>query len=232
MAYSMPLPSGRVVQVDSPPPDGMAPEKIKLALIKSGAASDADFVPRETQQAQPIAGQSSVPDNSGDIPTLDENGNLSTADRAPFVEQPKPETIQDLAQSGQFNSPVAETALALGTGMTQGALGHIVGALKGLGETILSHEYGTQRGAEKVAKSAQEGAASGTYQPTNPIAQKVMQKIGEAGEILTPLTPMATELGQITRNAAQARLPAKPDNPITAKIDTENTILKEKEIPG
>jgi len=157
---------------------------------------------RLVPQTQPTQGEF-VESNDSDIPTLNAQGDLSTENAVMPQQQAKPQNFQEALQSGQFNNPIEETVQTLATGATQGAIGHIAGVLKGLSEQLLSGNYGTQDGAQSVAKSAQEGAASGTYKPQNPVAQNIVQKIGEASEFLTPLTPMAAELGAVAGNAAR-----------------------------
>lgn len=107
-----------------------------------------------------------------------------------------------------------ETALALGTGATGGAIGMIGGTLKGLAEQILSGQFGTQQAADLVEQEAMKGAEALTYAPRTEAGQAQTQAIGELAAPLIAVSPMTAELGAIgqgTRAAAPvARAAVQP----------------------
>lgn len=100
-----------------------------------------------------------------------------------------------------------ETALALGTGATSGAVGMIGGTLKGLAEQILSGQFGTQQAADLVEQEAMRGAEALTYAPRTQAGQEQTQAVGEALAPLAAVAPLTAELGAITQGA-RAAVPA------------------------
>lgn len=97
-----------------------------------------------------------------------------------------------------------ETALALGTGATSGAVGMIGGTLKGLAEQILSGQFGTQQAADLVEQEAMLGAEALTYAPRTKAGQEQTQAVGEALAPLAAVAPLTAELGAITQGARAA----------------------------
>lgn len=100
-----------------------------------------------------------------------------------------------------------ETALALGTGATGGAIGMIGGTLKGLAEQILSGQFGTQQAADLVEQEAMRGAEALTYTPRTQASQEQLQTIAEVAAPLAAAAPLTAELGAIT-HGARAAVPA------------------------
>lgn len=111
-----------------------------------------------------------------------------------------------------------ETALALGTGATGGAVGMIGGTLKGLAEQILSGQFGTQDAANLVEESAMRGAEALTYAPRTQQGQEMTQAVGETLAPLAAVAPLAGELSAISQGtraaapavAAATRVTAEP----------------------
>ena len=100
-----------------------------------------------------------------------------------------------------------ETALALGTGATGGAVGMIGGTLKGLAKQILSGQFGTQQAADMVEQSAMAGAEALTYAPRTQAGQEQTQAVASALAPLAAVAPMTGELSAIamgTKAAAPA----------------------------
>lgn len=116
------------------------------------------------------------------------------------------ETIQRPAEPtlGEQIVGAGETALALGTGATTGAIGMIGGTLKGLAEQILSGQFGTQQAAELVEQEAMRGAEALTYAPRTQAGQEQTQAVGEALAPLAGVAPMTAELGAITQGVRAA----------------------------
>jgi hypothetical protein len=78
--------------------------------------------------------------------------------------------------------------------------------LKGLADDIISGKYGTQEGADMVAKAAEEGANALTYQPRSEGGERIVGKMGEMlGPAAGPLLTVAPELGIVSDAAAAAR---------------------------
>lgn len=110
-----------------------------------------------------------------------------------------------------------ETALALGTGATGGAVGMIGGTLKGLAEQILSGQFGTQQAADLVEQEAMRGAEALTYSPRTQAGQEQTRAVGEAMAPLAAVAPMTAELGAIGRGAqAAAPVAAAAARPVMA----------------
>ncbi|SFQ82449.1 hypothetical protein SAMN03159489_05962, partial [Pseudomonas sp. NFPP07] len=117
-----------------------------------------------------------------------------------------PETVQRAPDQSLGDEIVGagETALALGTGATSGALGMIGGTLKGLAEQLLSGQFGTQQAADAVEQAATQGAESLTYSPRTEAGQEMTQAAGEALVPLAAVAPMTAELGAIAQGARAA----------------------------
>lgn len=120
-----------------------------------------------------------------------------------------PETVKAAPEPGIGDQLVGagETALALGTGATTGAIGMIGGTLKGLAEQILSGQFGTQQAADLVEQSAMAGAEALTYAPRTQAGQEQTQAVGEALAPLAAVAPMTGELSALamgTKAAAPA----------------------------
>jgi hypothetical protein len=112
---------------------------------------------------------------------------------------PKPPTL------GERIVGAGETALAVGTGLTGGTFGTVVGAAKGLTEQILSGEFGTPEAAKAVERAAAEGARALTFQPRTEVGQEMTQAVGQfAAEVLPPVVPVVTAPGQLAQATRQA----------------------------
>ena len=134
---------------------------------------------QQPQQPQQPPIQQAQPQQGGyeDVPT-DEN--LSRA----VPKAPEPSLGTKIAGG-------LETALALGTGATTGALGYLYGAGKGLVNQISQGKYGTSEGANQIERQAQEQANRATFHPQLGTGQKYTQAVGEALSPLQALGPMA-----------------------------------------
>ena len=114
--------------------------------------------------------------------------------------QPEPTVGQQIVGAG-------EAGLSMLTGATGGVVGGIGGTALGLGEQILSGQFGTQEAADLVEKAAMGGAQALTYQPRGQAGQQILQTVGEATAPLVAATPFGPEIAAITRGA-QAAAPA------------------------
>jgi hypothetical protein len=113
------------------------------------------------------------------------------------AEETTARTQQQLAPAPQPPSALdqligaGETALTLGTALTGGTLGTIVGTGKGLTQQILSGEFGTPEAVREIEKAAVEGAQALTYQPRGQAGQEMVQATGQfLGEVLPPVLPV------------------------------------------
>lgn len=113
------------------------------------------------------------------------------------AEETAARTQQQLAPAPQPPSALdqligaGETALTLGTALTGGTLGTIVGTGKGLTQQILSGEFGTPEAVREIEKAAVEGAQALTYQPRGQAGQEMVQATGQfLGEVLPPVLPV------------------------------------------
>jgi hypothetical protein len=108
---------------------------------------------------------------------------------------------QDTSSStiGEKLVGAGEAALTLGTGATTGAAGFVGGAIKGLGQQLLSGEFGTQEAADAVERAAIGGAEALTYAPRTEVGQQITGAIGEAAHAsgLAAIAPMAGEMAVI-----------------------------------
>lgn len=97
-----------------------------------------------------------------------------------------------------------ETALTLGTALTGGTLGTIIGTGKGIAQQILSGEFGTPEAVRAVEKSAAETARDLTYQPRTQAGQEQVQAVGKlAADVLPPVLPMIAAPGQTLQAVRQ-----------------------------
>jgi hypothetical protein len=166
------------------------------------------------------------------------------------AEETTARTQQQLAPAPQPPSALdqligaGETALTLGTALTGGTLGTIVGTGKGLAQQILSGEFGTPEAVREIEKAAVEGAQALTYQPRGQAGQEMVQATGQfLGEVLPPVLPViasptatvqairsATPIMQATaqRGTAAARQAAQATGEAIAKpVQAATTVVRE-----
>lgn len=117
-----------------------------------------------------------------------------------------PGTVQQKPEPGLGEKivGVGETALALGTGATGGALGMIGGAAKGLAQSILDGTYGTKEAADLVEQQAMQGAAALTRAPRTQAGQEMTAEVGKALSFLPPIIPAVGPAGAVTQGARLA----------------------------
>lgn len=149
--------------------------QLKQALLvahRKGDKRAADLLAAEIKKMR-LASQ--TPAQS--IPIFDNAGNPIEPD-APM---PKRETTlkEDIIGAGE----TAATAL---TGATTGALGYVQGLGTGLVDSISSGEFGTQKGADKVAETALRFAERNTYAPKTESGQRQAAALGEVASMLPP----------------------------------------------
>lgn len=135
-------------------------------------------------------------------------------EQAQFAEYPSPEmqvdyeapqvagTVPDQQPTlGERVVGAAEAGATVATGATTGTLGMLGGTLKGIADEMLSGEFGTYDAARRIEQRAMEGMQKFTYAPRTEAGKEAVQVVGEVGEALTPLAPMAAELGMVGQSA-------------------------------
>lgn len=154
------LPNGKVIRGV---PEGTPKDAIKTKAVQAGLANANDFL--SPQQV------------SGDIPVMEsEMGMLPQVYDAP-PQQPQ-------FSLGEKALGVAETGMALGSGMLGGLVGQPIGTVEGLIQSARQGTFGTQEGAQAAAATAHEYMGDLTYQPRTEAGQAFTQ---EAAKALTPL---------------------------------------------
>lgn len=138
------------------------------------------------------------PDNASDEELAEVAASHYQAATTPGQPVPKEPGVADAVVGA------GETALALGTGATGGALGMIGGTLKGMAEQILSGQFGSQQAADLVEQEAMRGAEALTYAPRTQAGQEQTQAVGEALAPIAAVAPMTAELGAIASGAKAA----------------------------
>lgn len=136
-------------------------------------------------------------------------------EQAQFADYPSPEMQVDFEapqvagtvvepESRTLGERVVGAAEAGGTvisGATAGTMGMLGGTLKGIADEMLSGEFGTYDAARRIEQRAMEGMQRFTYAPRTEAGREAVEVVGKVGEALTPLAPMAAELGMIGQSA-------------------------------
>lgn len=102
---------------------------------------------------------------------------------------------------------VGETAATLGTGATTGTVGNIGGVLGATAAAILDGTFGTEEANKRIYEAAMEGQGRFTFAPRTETGQRYTENAAQVAEALTPVAPMAAELGTMGQSA-KATLPA------------------------
>lgn len=121
-----------------------------------------------------------------------------------------PQRVEDMpvADDSTVAEKVAgagETALAIGTGATTGALGQIFGTVKGGFDRLIKFiDQGftedAKKEAEKMKKTAEEYGQKFTYEPKTKEGKEYTQAVAETLTPLEGLTPLAVEFGAISKS--------------------------------
>jgi len=157
-------------------------QELESALVNADKAGDTDAATR-IAAAIVEARQS----KANEIPGLIAPGTTP--------QPPEPSIAQQAIGAG-------ETALALGTGATGGALGAVAGTLAGLAQQILSGGFGTQEANRAVAEAAQQGASALTYQPRTQSGQEQTAAAAKfLGQVVPPVLPIVGAPGAIGMSA-------------------------------
>lgn len=178
------------------------PEAVMLpqSLADAYANNQLDSTQRADLEADIKAGLVKLPVASKfktSLPDFTEQGQI--------IEQP---TEQAILPTPEAPRTIAESARGAGealltgvTGATTGALGFAGGALGGIGQELVSGQFGTSEAARRIEQSAATGAERLTYAPRTEAGQEYVQTIGEVAAPLVALTPASAELAAITQAA-------------------------------
>ena len=98
-----------------------------------------------------------------------------------------------------------ETALALGTGMTGGALGTLTGTVGQMAREALAGQFGTREAADRIEQAGQLAASNLTYAPRTEQGQVQTQAAGEALQQLIPLGMLPGEMAALGQGARAAQ---------------------------
>lgn len=157
---------------------------------------------------QQLAGGTAQAAPPSDVPQVDASGH--------YVPDPKPAAPADPSLVDRIIGG-GETALALATGATGGALGALGGAAKGLVGAVRDGTFGTQAGVQQVEQAAGQGASAFTYQPRTQTGQDYTQVVGDAVNSALPIALMpelaavgagAKAGGKVVRETARNTAPA------------------------
>ena len=98
-----------------------------------------------------------------------------------------------------------ETALALGTGMTGGALGTLTGTVGQMAREALAGQFGTREAADRIEQAGQQAASNLTYAPRTEQGQVQTQAAGEALQQLIPLGMLPGQMAALGQGARAAQ---------------------------
>jgi len=183
------LPSGKEVEMEGIP-DNATDAQIKAEFIRSGLATEEDFIVANTPPKSPI-------DDA--ITKGNEAVFLSSEQQAPIY-QP---TMKDKVIGA------AETTASTLSGLTSGGVGYIGGLLGGIPAMAQSGLYGTQQGNELLNRSALEGAEKLTYVPRTQEGQRQTQALGGLLSNVAGIAPLS-EFSAMTANMPNIGNPVRP----------------------
>jgi hypothetical protein len=159
-------------------------QELERALIRADAAGD-----MEAARQLAAAVRAARADSANQIPGAQVPGTTAQPEAPGFLDQ--------VIGAG-------ESALTLATGATGGTIGTIAGAVRGLGESIVHGQYGTQQGAQTVQRNAQAGGQALTYAPRTEAGRAQVGAIGSALEIVPPVVPVVGPIGAMGQSARAA----------------------------
>lgn len=144
----------------------------------------------------------SLPTSGPEIPSMaDMPGAMIAAPAAPVPERTPTTLRQDVGNAaatvGQQAVGAGETALAVGTGAIPGTVAGTGAFLKGVADSILRGDFGTQQAGETIARSQEAASQAVTYAPRTDAGQQQTAAVGKVAPALEPLIGMAPELGML-----------------------------------
>lgn len=134
------------------------------------------------------------------VPRIPGRSDTATAPRQPVATQPPSfwDFLTGAPRQGHAPAPgtgmlragvgAGETALALGTGATSGAISGTLGMANTVGADLLKLALGMQPSGQSLEQAFTQGAQAGTFQPRTGPGQEMTQSAGQfMGEALPPL---------------------------------------------
>lgn len=207
--YQVKAPDGQIIKLRGP---AGADQQTVIAQAQKLYAQRQQQDPQQEAMIPEASAEAARQAPDEDVPLLDASG--QPIDRAPAQE---PRTLADTAsQAGQDYIGRGETALALATGLTGGALGMIGGTIGGVADEIASGQFGTRDAADRIEKAANEGASMLTYTPRTESGQRQTQAVGEALAPLAALGPMVSEGAALAQGAKNVPIMARAAMPTRA----------------
>ncbi|MGE8451375.1 MAG: hypothetical protein ACN6OP_12290, partial [Pseudomonadales bacterium] len=216
--YKVEAPDGQIITLEGPAGADQQTVIAQAQKLYAERQQQEAMMPEASADSDPAAPQ----ERNEDIPVLDENG--VPVDMRP--DTPERSALDVGTQAVEDYLGRGETALALATGLTGGAVGMIGGTIKGVIDEMAVGDFGTQEAADRIEKAASEAGAALTYAPRTESGQRQTQAVGEALAPLAALGPMVSEgaaLAQGARNLpamARAALPARVTT-AAARIEPE-----------
>lgn len=145
---------------------------------------------------QQLAGGTAQATSPADVPQTDAAGHYLPS--APPPAPADPSLVDRIIGGG-------ETALALATGATTGAVGLAGGALAGIGKSVADGSFGTAKGADTAEQYAVDGMNKYTYQPRTQTGQDYTAAAGDAMNAALPAMMMPELAGAAAGAKAGAR---------------------------
>lgn len=152
---------------------------------------------------------------NSDIPTDQNLAASAELQRQQQASQPKTTLDQDVQNAWQG---AKEAALSAITGATTGTAAGIIGAAKGIGQSIANGTFGTHQAADSAEQMAQQYQQAATYQPQTPTGQQYTKALGDVLNQVTPVLPETAAMGAAGEALANAREAA----PVVVKATAEN----------
>lgn len=118
-----------------------------------------------------------------------------------LVEPQQPKTPSTL---GENIVGAGEAALTVGTGITGGTIGALVGTLDGVIQEVKSGEFGSSEAATRIGDRAAELMQMLTATPETEAGQDITKAIGEVGEGFAPLAGLGGQVAQLGKAAGVA----------------------------
>lgn len=164
-------------------------QQLERALVNADKAGDVDAARKLVAILKPMRS-----DPVNQIPTG--IAGVTPEKFSQAKRQPEPTLGQQIVGAG-------ETGLALATGATGGAIGMLGGAIRGIGQEVMSGGLGGNSGIAE--KSAAQGAQALTYSPRTQAGQSQTKAVGDfLGGAIPPVIPVVGPAGGVAAGISQA----------------------------
>ena len=114
----------------------------------------------------------------------------------------EPQQPKEPSTLGENIIGAGEAALTVGTGITGGTIGALVGTLDGVIQEVKSGEFGSSEAAKRIGDRAAELMQMLTVAPKTEAGQDITKSIGEFGEGLAPLAGLGGQISQLGKAAS------------------------------